>query len=332
MLSPYAIHHLLKHFDSIDRCVSRYFTYPRPKDEEQLTGTLVDLFDENVQRQENVAYGLDKLRADLKEASEPISVNFGLETHKYTKEWEGRVTQADLGLVVKYENIYEPSLSGKRSWLLQAKRLFPLSLNPTVYGTGSKFTSWDNEQERKIRQLIRFLNGDKDSNHPKYIDFFRHLLFCPRPSCLDEKTRFALSYQRTRALSGELFDFAYGLELRDDLRNNHQTVGAGIFLSTVENFPETLLSVHEQIFGDVTPLSWFLIQHIPVGRSRSSRQQCLIYGHEENELIERIVSGDREVADDISVMTKGIPLGDFKFLPHSTLNVTITVGPQNYRD
>jgi len=322
MLSPYVIHHLLKHFDAIDRAVTRPMTYPRPKDEEQLTGTLVDLVDEKVQVAEHVEYTIAALRADLTQASEPIGVEFDLETHKYTKEFENRISQADLGLIVKYENNFEPQLSGQRSWLLQAKRLYPTDLNPTRYEPKAKFGAVDVQQEKRIRELIKFVDAD----------FFRYLLYCPRPESLeDENTRLELSYFRGKALSEQIFDFAYGLELRDDIRNGSKTVASGMFISTVDNRPKCFGDVHAGIFQSVTPFAWFLIRHIPGYTPHHWEPESLLDQHKDSDLVSQIVRGDPNVVDVIADA-----LSDKNWsgaiLPAATLTITISAGPRSVRD
>lgn len=321
MLSPYVIHHLLKHFDAIDRAVTRCMTYPRPKDEEQLTGTLVDLLDEQVQLQEHVQYNISQLRDDLAEASEPIGVSFNLETHKYSKDFEGCISQADLGLIVKYENNFEPNLSGERSWLLQAKRAYPTALNPTRYEPKAKFAAKNAAQERRIQELIKFV--DKD--------FFRYLLYCPRPETLDEKTRLELTYFRGRALSDQIFDFSYGLELRDDIRNGSKTVASGIFVSGIDNAPKCLGDIHASIFKTTTPLSWFLIQHIPSLGRHDWERDSLLDGHRDDDLVSKIVRGDPDVVGEIAKKLSDDSWNG-TLLPASTLTVTISVGSRNVRD
>ncbi|MBD3815725.1 MAG: hypothetical protein IE913_04595 [Halothiobacillus sp.] len=321
MLSPYAIHHLLRHFNAIDRAVTRQMVYPRPKDEEQLTGTLIDLLDEQVQVQERVEYGIADLRRDLAEVSEPIGVSFAVETHKYSKEFEGRVSQADLGLIVVYENNFEPHLSGKRSWLLQAKRVYPTSLNPTRYEPKASFGAVKLGQEQRIRDLVKFVG----------VDFFRYLQYCPRPETLDEASRLELSYFRGKALANQIFDFSYGLEMRDDIRSGSATVAAGVFVSSIDQAPKSLGSVHASIFHGTTPLSWFLIQHIPSVDRHSWQSSSLLEDHEDHELVAKIVRGESDVVNEICDA-----LSDKRWtgqlLPAATLTVTITAGARNMRD
>ena len=321
MLSPYAIHHLLKHFDAIDRAVTRQMVYPRPKDEEQLTGTLVDLLDEEVQKLERISYGIQELRNDLAEASEPISVDYSIETHKYSKEFEGLVTQADLGLIVRFENNYEPTLSGERSWLLQAKRAYPTSLSPTYYEAKSKFGAFKAGQHQRIESLIKFVDAD----------FFRYLLYCPRPETLDEKSRLELAYFRGKRTSAEVFDFAYGLELWDDIRGGAKTVAAGVFVADVGTLPKCLGEVHSGIFKRATPLSWFLIQHLPARGNHSWSHDSLLDDHHDSDLVAKIVRGDVTVRDEIA-KALGDKTWKGELLPAATLTVTISAGQRNVRD
>ncbi len=321
MLSPFAIHHLLKHFDSIDRAVTSKMTYPRPKDEEELTGSLVDMLDERVQVRESIGYNIQDLRHDLTEASEPLGVKFSIETHKYKKEFEGRVSQADLGLIVNYENNFEPHLSGRRSWLLQAKRVYPTSLDPTRYNAQSIFGALNAKQDQRIQELIKFV-GD---------DFFRYLLYCPRPEILEEEDRLELAYYRGKSFQENLFDFAYGLELRDDIRNGSKTVAAGIYVSSVQSVPKCLGEVHAGIFDRATPLSWFLVQHLPGRLDRDWEPTSHLQGHDDTELASKIVRGDPEVVDIIAdVLSDKNWTGTM--LPAATLTVTLTAGAKNVRD
>ena len=322
MLSPFAIQHLLKHFDSIDRVVSLLLTDARPKNEEYLTANLVDCFDPKMAQRVGLEYGIDQLNADLTEAGEPLSVDYRIEVHQYTKEYESLVSQADLGLVIKYVDNYNPKFSTRRSWLLQAKRLYPDSPSFS-YSVDSKFMAMNTKQEAQISELMNAITTD----------FFRYLLYCPRPEHTPTETRMELAYLRGSTLGGEIFDFAYGLELRDDLRCGAPTVAAGIFLSPVDAKPSNLGETHKNLFSTTTPLSWFLIQHIPhAGRYTPHRGHFRYYDpHDHNEIIERIVQGDATVANDIAKHLKN-EAWNGRVLPAATLELTISMGPRNARE
>ncbi|WP_447018154.1 hypothetical protein [Shewanella algae] len=96
MLSPYATHHVLKHFNSIDEAVSAKLLYKRPRDEEDLTKSLIDALDEECQEQESLSYRIGELKADLSKNGEPTYIDLTIETHTYSKQWERYVSQADI--------------------------------------------------------------------------------------------------------------------------------------------------------------------------------------------------------------------------------------------
>ena len=330
MLSPYAIDKILKYFDAIDRHVTRYMTYPRPRDEEGMTAMLVDLLDEDVQVRERIGYNIQNLRDDLASVSDPTSVAFNLETHAYRKDFENRVSQADLGLIVRYENHYEPELSGQRSWLLQAKRIYETRYDPSRrYEPRATFNAFDANQDARIRELVRFVDDD----------FFRYLLYCPRPEELDQRTKSELSYFRSKAVRSEIFDYANGLQVRDDVLNGFPTLAAGIFVADVEGCPKTLGGVHAGLLTTATPLSWFIVQHVPGAephlRGRFSDSRGPRHGfdlrRESEDLVSRIVRGDEEVIEIISETLSG-RRWDGRLLPAATLTVTISAGEPADRD
>ena len=324
MLSPYAIDKLLRYFDAIDRHVTRYMTYPRPRDEESMTTMLIDLLDEEVQLHEGIGYNIRDLRDDLSVTSDPTSVAFNLETHKYRKDFENLVSQADLGLIIRYENNYEPALSGQRSWLLQAKRVYETKNDPhRRYEPRAKFNSFDADQDARIRELVRFVDDD----------FFRYLLYCPRPEGLDQQTRNELSYLRSKALRSEIFDYAGGLQVRDDVLNGSPTLAAGMFVADVKECPKTLGDVHAGLLTTATPLSWFIVQHIPGAESRlrgrfsdgTGLRQSTETHRESDDLVSMIVRGDEEVVGIISEKLAGRRWAG-RLLPAATLTVTISAG------
>lgn len=318
MLSPFAIHRLLKHFDAIDRAVSVLMSYPRSKDEEQLTGHLVDCFDPILTKHTGLEYTSAQLAADLKNAQEPLSVKYGIQVHKYSKTYENRVSQADLGIILRYEDNYNPVNSSSKSWLLQAKRLYPTSIDPMTYDLRAKFGAVDAHQEERIHQLVHSIDTD----------FFRYILYCPRPDeNMSAETSQALSYLRNEAISDEIFDFAYGLELRDDLKTGSSTVAAGVFVAKTSPSPSTLADVHEKIFDTSTPLSWFLIKNLPHGGYGDAD----IGRQFHNEIVEKIVKGDESVARDIAIHLNDNQWNG-KMLPAATLTITISVGPPNAMD
>jgi hypothetical protein len=320
VLSPYATHHVLKHFNAIDEAVTAKLLYKRPRDEEDLTKSLIDALDEECQLQENLAYRIDQLSKDLNENGDPSYIDLSIESHSYTKQWERYVSQADLGLIIRYENNYEPQLSTSCSWLLQAKRLFPIKKTANEYNADCKFSSHNKEQHERIEKLLKFVDED----------FFRYLLYCPRPERLRDEVRQELSYLRGTSLKEEIFDFTYGLELRDDLRNGSPTTAAGMFISKVDSFPKTLGAVHSDIFRNTTPLSWFLLNHIPSNNPHYLSEETQSPKSKKNGIAERLVRGDPEVIREVMTQLEDKEF-NLKILPSATITVTISQGTKNVR-
>ncbi|WP_345867670.1 hypothetical protein [Shewanella algae] len=320
MLSPYATHHVLKHFNSIDEAVSAKLLYKRPRDEEDLTKSLIDALDEECQEQESLSYRIGELKADLSKNGEPTYIDLTIETHTYSKQWERYVSQADIGLIIKYQNYYESRLSSSWSWLLQAKRLFPIKGTNNEYNTNCKFESIDKQQHDRIKRLQKFVDAD----------FFRYLFYCPRPEKLGDAVRQELSYLRSSSLQGEIFDFTYGLELRDDLRNGSETVAAGIFVSKVEPCPRSFADIHSNIFKGTTPLSWFLLEHLP-GRGRHHPHEDEHWpSNRNNDIAEKLVRGDAEVINEVMTRLEDKEM-NLRILPSATITVTISQGTENVR-
>lgn len=253
MLSPRAIHLLLKYFDSIDELLARRLLRKRIWDEEALTFLLTDLLDEESQRDHKIKYSHVDLVADLSRTDEPISIDVTLDTHSYPKSVERYVTQSDIGFILSYQDQFDHQKSFQYGWLMQAKRLFPSKRKfEQGFTENSKFESFDRIQHDRMKRLRDWAN----------CDFIRYMLYCPRPSSLDTFVRERLSAARSHAIGPNIFDYALGLELRDDLLSEKPTTAAGIFIALIDDFPETLLKVHSQLFGSVSPFSWFIVSHL----------------------------------------------------------------------
>lgn len=70
-----------------------------------------------------------------------------------TPDVENRVTQSDLGLVLRYVDNVRPANSWAQAFLLQAKRLPPKLRGERRYSAGSRFSP-DAEQMRRIQRLV----------------------------------------------------------------------------------------------------------------------------------------------------------------------------------
>jgi hypothetical protein len=123
----------------------------RPWTEEALTGLLCDLLDGDTQIEENVSYTLKQVHDDFAKSDEPLSIHFRIETRQYPKHLERWVTQSDLGLIINYQNQFDPASSVRRAWLCQAKRVFPMANDN--YGVDSEFNSTDATQTERMKVL-----------------------------------------------------------------------------------------------------------------------------------------------------------------------------------
>lgn len=329
MLSPRAIQLLLRHFDAIDSSLTRRLLRKRPWREEALTALFCDLLDGDTQGEEPLSYPLADLLADLARTDEPLGFRVRIETHQYPSSVERHVTQSDIGLIVRYSDQFEHQNSFSAPWLLQAKRIFPSPTSSAgLYDLNSAFLSHSSEQEVRMRQLRDWAG----------FDFIRYLLYCPRPSTLSLNVREALTHHRATARAGNIFDYALGLQLREDMLSANPTLAAGIFVALIDSCPKNLSEVHRSIFRAATPFAWFLIQHFDTRNSLVRREppdgpSSTGRPHPNSATIERIVRGDHRVLRDSAIretLDAEMPL---RILPSHTLQIEIICGidrPRNH--
>lgn len=333
MLSPRAIHLFLKYFDSIDEALSRRLVRKRTWDEEALTFLFTELLDDNAQPDHTLTYCHDDLLRDLAKTDEPLAVSVQLETHSYPKAVERYVTQSDIGFILSYENQFDHNTSFRRGWLLQAKRLFPVK-NKYEHGftEQSKFDSFDPIQHDRMKRI---------RDWAKY-DFIRYMLYCPRPAALESHVRERLSSARSMALAMDIFDFALGLELRDDFLSEKPTIAAGVFIALIDALPDTLYDVHKNIFSGVSPFSWFLVSQLSQTDGIRRRNQLNNHRREaphdadanlNNPIIEGLIRGDADVIrKDEKLLTTLEDIDQARILPAHTVTVRVISGTDRPRN
>jgi hypothetical protein len=333
MISPKAVHLIIKHFDAIDKAVSRRLNRKRPWSEPSLTSLLCDLMDQETQDEEKLLYSLEELNKDLANIDGLLDVTFTIETHEYSPQVERWVTQSDLGFVINFEDKLLPNESWSISWLLQAKKLFPDKRNPVNYSESSRFESHDKNQAERIRKLEESIG----------IEFIKYLCFCPRPADLDDITQMKLAHLRNIRLSNNIFDFTLGLELRDELSKLDSSLAAGLFVTRTDNFPRSLGAIHKNILNSAYPLSWFLASHF-TGRDlngnsrlhrddrlplRNSKRDFKNNNHSQGEVIvDGIVRGEEKAIKHVlEICCEGEDvIKEFQILPPHTMTVNIGVG------
>lgn len=347
MISPRLIKLLLKHFDSIDAAVTARLVRKRPWHEPALTSLLCEYLDDEVEPDSPLSYPRSELTRDMACGEEAVTVKLRVDTHEYDSRIERYVTQSDLGLVIRVTDRFEVDRSFAIAWLLQAKRLFPESLNPLRYTASSVFESFNQEQKKRMDRLRERLK----------VDLLRYLLYCPRPATLEEGTRQELAYRRQSRLGGGIFDYTLGLQIRDELLSETSTLSAGIFTSACDDAPGTLRDVHSGILHTTSPLSWFIVSHLARGRYgvRDSMEGPhgrpmpfgapavvaidsdgdLVNGHEPEHqasvVAHGVVTGNADVIREV-VNKADIPGdGGFRFLPPHTVIIEIELGHPQQR-
>lgn len=331
MISPAVVGPILRHVDAIDAALSRRVARKRPWDEPALTSLLCDLLDAETQREENVDHSVEELNRDLQQIDGLVRVDFSIDTHAYTPSWERWVTQADLGIVVRFDDRFTPEKSWSTAWLLQAKRIYPRRRTSAVFDETSRFLAIDPRQHERMTRLAGIVG----------VPFVCYLLYCIRPSSLDDITRHKLAHFRNTSLSGEIFDYLLGLHLHRELSASDNSLAAGVFVASIDDCPSSLGDVHRKILQNTLPLSWFLISHLdehwlfshtrrdprhPWGpRRRHVRDRA--DPNDSEAWAEGIVSGDAVAVKKLLDTLDGKSTPAFPVLPKHTITIRIVAGP-----
>jgi hypothetical protein len=250
VLSPASLPLVVRHFDCLDQFVADKLVGVRPWNEPGLTSLLCDLLDDRTQAKYRLDYPVSALRADLAATEPLLDIDFTIETHEYDPAVERWVTQSDLGVIISYVDRLVPTRSFERAWLLQAKRLYPWP--DGHYDEASTFRATDKGQAARVRRLNELLD----------FPFVRYLLYCPRPSDLDPRTAAVLGHVRDAAVSDEIFDYAFGLAVRDALMRDPATLSAGLFITDGFAQPSAFMSVHAGLLQSHDPLAWFVVRNL----------------------------------------------------------------------
>lgn len=323
MISPQAARLLIRHFDSIDRAVAKRTVRKRPWLETAVTSYLCDLMDEETQVEESLSYSLRDLNRDLAAVDGLLDIRLSIDTHEYGPKLERWVTQADLGVVLRFEDHLLPDQSWSRGWLLQAKRIEPHKRNPLMYSEMSRVGSIDRAQRTRIERLNEVLGGD----------VVRYLVYCPRPELLDEITRLKLLHLRRRHLVHLIFDYALGLELRAELEQSESSLAAGMFVVPVEDAPRTLGQIHEALFNPTLPLSWFVVAHcfasgpgVTGDGARSRAVLSPLRRDADEDWVTAIITGDQQAIDRLLIALGNAVEGPWPILPQHTLIIRLGIG------
>jgi len=183
-LTPRDAKLLVRFLDSVDSIVTARLLPDAKVDEPHLTSTLRETLDERFTGFHALPYGLSQLKADLAQDDTAMKVSLSIEAKEYSPNVENRITQADLGVVLRYDNFFRPNESFAKAALFQAKRLFCASRNHRLsYSEDDRFESFD------TKQLLRIVSLSE-----KHGSLIYYLFYCPRPEVYDEQTRRKLRY------------------------------------------------------------------------------------------------------------------------------------------
>jgi hypothetical protein len=292
MITPKAFRLIIKHFDEIDRIVSFRTVRKRPWLEVALTSLLCDLLDEQTQEDEKLNYSFKELQEDLDKEDSLFGIHLSLETIEFSSNYERYISQSDIGLNLIFENKIEPQYSWNSPYLLQAKRLTPIKVNPLLYTEASVFSSIDKEQQERIEILNRILGGS----------YLKYLLYCPRPEYIIKETKIKLAYLRNQTLSSHIFDYIIGLEIYKEFIDSNDTLKAGIFVTGIENSSLNFGQVHRGILDSTFPFSWFIALNLTAKRFIDDRYRMERELHnpdnpDSKQIVEGILSGDKKQID-----------------------------------
>jgi len=317
MITPNAFHLIIKHFDEIDKRVSAKFHSARPWDEPSLTAEFCDMLDINMQRHEKISYTLDDLNKDLRNDSGLFGMNLSIQTNQFSAIHERYMSQSDIGLQMIYENNIEPDKNVTKYFLLQAKRIFPIQGFPAIYSERSAFSSVNKEQEDRIAVLKSWVGNG-----------LKYLLYCPRPENLDVLVAEKLNYYRIKKLHVNIFDYIKGQEIREDLKVATSTTSAGIFVAKDIAKVRTLKEVHEKIFDDTDPFSWF-IASLFLESNPHSGYLPEEFDMSEQEVIRRILQGEpgilTELSREFTTESRNVP-NNFTIYPATTITLRYSIG------
>ena len=286
MLTPYQLPLFVRYFDGIDLAVSRRLLRPVAPSETTLTQEFCALMDAGTQRREaSLSFDAEALQTALARPGDMVDVQISIETHQHGPRLEAYVSQSDFGLILEYQNTVLPALNWKAAYLMQAKRLFPQATGG--YGLASAFTSISAAQRQRMHDIEAILGRGA----------LRYWLYMPPTHGYDPTSAAAIRALHTRNLSGNIFDYALGLALRDALTDTG-AIEAGLWTTGLDA-GDTAFAIHEAAFRTAHPFTWFMLEHFSNVRSSIRLDGALNsdeWGGAGMERVASIAAGDRQAA------------------------------------
>jgi len=297
-LSPREARLLVRFLDNVDGVVTARLLPDASVDERHLTSLLRETLDERFTGFHSMPYGLAALKADLEKDDSATKVSLTIEANEYPPHIENRVTQADLGIILRYDNFYRHDESFSKAVLFQAKRIFPSSRHSQSYSERDVFKSLE------IDQLSRIIDLEG-----RYNRFIYYLFYGPRAEAYDEQSRKALRYltlptahwrhhhpfhmmeeygflpwwshveeyssDPERHFPGLLASRPGWLEQRYFDRQKTDDGKSSRLVPKPKQSAPTVRDVYERMWEDTHALSWFLVYRMLMGHEGSSNDEAM---------------------------------------------------------
>jgi len=296
-LTPREAKLLVRFLDCVDDVVTARLLPDASVDERHLTSLLRETLDERFTGFHAMPYGLAALKDDLEKDDLATKVSLTIEANEYPPHFENRVTQADLGIILRYDNSYRRDESFSKAVLFQAKRIVPSSRHSS-YSERDAFKRLETDQ---LRQII-----DLEGRHSRFIYY---LFYGPRAEAYDEQSRRTLRYLTLptthwrhlhRFHSPEGYEFlpwwSHLEEYASDPKRHfpgllasrpgwleqryfeRQATDNGksnrLVLRPKQSAP-TVRDVYERMWEDTHALSWFLVYRMLMGYEGASDDEAI---------------------------------------------------------
>lgn len=173
-----------KFFDGVDDAVTKELGATEVAYEEFLTPTLGRLLDSRSPFQTILSYPIRELNKDLEECGTGPQLIVEFKTNEHAKGFSGRVSHADLGMVLTIEDPLE-GITVKKALLVEAKRLFPFR---TSFSVNSRYNSFDRAQFDALATLAASLDWSG----------IYYFLYNPQMSAFDDVSRKVLRAVESR--------------------------------------------------------------------------------------------------------------------------------------
>ena len=299
MFSPYQLPHVIRFFNGIDTVVSGKLAGPAPAKESTLTFVFSELMDAERQNQYRLPLGIDALQDKINSKGDMLRVTLEMTSHE--GKYETYVSNADFGLILKYENAVLPGQDWKAAYLIQAKRLYPNAKadGSNSYSIRSKFSAIDHDQDNRIQSVANILGGSA----------IKYCLYMPKTNQYDRNSGGAIRTWHLHNLSNNFFDYAGGLALHNTIRCAGG-IDSGIWFADIDAKKRNAEDIHRSAFIKSYPLTWFILRHfnggIPshkdghlnfVNNQRGRRSLSIAIGDEDEslQLINELMENDRRI-------------------------------------